>query len=60
MTSRLNIRAETLGEQFSKIPVKELQAAAGENNPQTSTMVKTLTKLIFTSCKALGHTPEAA
>ena len=60
MTSRSNVRGETLGEQFSKISVEELQAAADENDPQTSTMVKTLMKSIFTSCKALGHTPEAA
>ena len=60
MTSRSNVRGETLGEQFSKIPVKDLQAAADENDPQTSTMVKTLMKSIFTSCKAFGHTPEAA
>ncbi len=28
MTSRSNVRGKTLGEQFSKIPVKDLQAAA--------------------------------
>ena len=56
MTSRSNIRGETLGGQFSKIPVEELQAAADKNDPQTSTMVNTLMKSIFTSCKALGHT----
>ena len=60
MTSRSNVRGETLGEQFSKISVEELQAAADENDPQTSTMVKILMKSTFTSCKALGHTPEAA
>jgi hypothetical protein len=41
MTSRSNIRGETVGEQFSKILVKEIQAAAGENDPQTATMVNT-------------------
>ena len=60
MTSRSNIGGGTLGEQFPKIPVKELQAEADENDPQTSTMVNTLTKSIFTSCKALGHTPAVA
>ena len=60
MTSRSNVRGESLGERFSKIPVEELQAAADENDPQTSDMVKNLMKSIFTSCKALGHTPEAA
>ena len=60
MTSRSNIRCETLGEQFSKIPVEELQAAADENDPQTSTMVNALMKSILISCKAPGHTPEAA
>ena len=60
MTSRSNVCGETLGEQFPKIPVDELQAAADKNDPQTSTMVKTLMKSVFTSCKALGHTPEAA
>ena len=59
MTSRSNIHGETLGEQFSNIPVNDLQAAADENDPQISTMVKPLMKSIFTSCKALGHTPEA-
>ena len=38
----------------------EVIAAADENDPQTSDMVKNLMKSIFTSCKALGHTPEAA
>lgn len=60
MTSRSKVGGESLGEQFSKIPVEELQAAADENDPQSSPMVKTLMKSIFTSCKALGHTPEAA
>ena len=60
ITSRSNIRDETLEEQFPKILVKGLQAAADENDSQTSTIVKTLMKSIFTSCKALGHTPEAA
>ena len=59
-TSRSNVRGESLGEQFSKIPVEELQAAADEYDPQVSPMVKTLMKSIFTSCKALGHAPEAA
>ena len=58
MTSRSNVCGKTLLKQFSKIPVKDFQAAADENDPQKST--KTLMKSIFTSCKALGHTPEAA
>ena len=60
MTHRLNIRGETLGEQIFKVPVEDLQATADENDPQTSTMVNTFMKSIFISCKALGHTSEAA
>jgi hypothetical protein len=60
MTSRSNVRGKNLGERFSKIPVEDLQAAADKNDPQTSTMVKILMKSIFTSYKALGHTPESA
>ncbi len=56
MTSRSNIRGKTLGEQFFKIPVKYLQAAA-DNDSQKSTMVKTSVKSIFKSYKALGNTP---
>jgi hypothetical protein len=36
--------ALSLGERFSKIPVEELQAAADENDPQSSPMVKSLMK----------------
>ena len=60
MTSRPNIRDKTLAEHFYKIHIEELQTAANENYPQISTMVKTLITLIFTSCKAVGRTPEAA
>ncbi len=60
MASRSIVCGKTLGEQFSKNPVEDLQAAADENNPQRSTMVKTLMKSIFTSCKALSDTPESA
>ena len=60
MTSRSNIRGESLGEHFSKIPVEELQAASDENDPKISTMVSKLMRSISTSCRALGYTPEAA
>ena len=60
MISRSNICGRNLGEQFSKIPVEELQAGAGKNDSQTSTMVNTLMKSIFRSYKACGHTQEAA
>ena len=63
MTSRSNVRGETLGEKFSQIPADELEKAANTenvNDPKLSPMVKQLMKSIFTSCKALGHTPEAA
>ena len=45
MTSRSNVCGLTLGEQFSKIPVEGLQAAAAENNPQTSTMVNKINEV---------------
>ena len=60
ITSRSNARNEKLGDTFSKIPVEELQEAANEANPRQSVHVKKWMKSIFTSCKALGHTPEAA
>ena len=50
----------SLAEQVSQITVEELQRAADESNPQLSDMVKKLLKSISTSCRALGHTPEAA
>ena len=58
MTSRSNVCGEFLEETFSKIPVKELQEAADETNSQHSALVKKM-KIIFSSCKTLGHTPEA-
>ena len=60
MTSRSNVGGELLGEKFSKIPVEELQEAADETNPRQSSLVSKLMKSISTSCRALGHTPEAA
>ena len=50
----------TLAEQMSQITVKELQAAADDFNPRQSELVKRLFKSISTSCRSLGHTPEAA
>jgi len=63
MTSRSNVSGEegnTLAEQFSQISVEDLQAAADDINPRQTPLVKKLMKSIATSCKALGHTPEAA
>jgi hypothetical protein len=63
MTSRSNKGAEgreNLAELFSQITIEELQAAADEENPQHTPLVKKLMKSISTSCKAMGHTPEAA
>ena len=63
MTSRSTKGAEgseNLAELFSQITVEELQAAADEKNPQQTPLVKKLMKSISTSCKAMGHTPEAA
>jgi hypothetical protein len=63
MTSRSNKGAEgseNLAELFSQITIEELQAAADEKNPQQTPIVKKLMKSISTSCKAMGHTPEAA
>ena len=51
---------ENLAELFSTISIEELQAAADENNPRQTPLVKKLMKSISTSCKAMGHTPEAA
>jgi len=50
----------TLAEKMSQITVEELQAAADDSNPRQSELVKRLLKSISTSCRALGHTPEAA
>ena len=63
MTSRSTTGVESgenLAEAFSQISVEELQAAADENNPHQTPLVKKLMKSISTSCKAMGHTPEAA
>ena len=60
MTSRSNVGGELLGEKFSKIPVGDLQEAADETNSKQSNLVTKLMKSISTSCRALGHTPEAA
>lgn len=58
MTSRSNVRGKTLGEQFSKVSVEELQAAANENKPSTSPTVKASMKSISTSRRAQGNTPD--
>jgi hypothetical protein len=52
--------SENLAESFSEITIEELQAAADDKNPQQTPLVKKLMKSISTSCKAMGHTPEAA
>ena len=59
ITSRSNVGGELFGEKFSKIPIEELQDASNETNPKQSTLVKQLMKSMFTSCRLLGHTPEA-
>ena len=60
MTSRSNVGGELLGEKFFKIPIGDFQEAADETNSKQSNLVTKLMKSISTSCRALGHTPEAA
>ena len=60
MTCRNNIGGESYGEKFSKISVESLTKAIDENNPSTDPTTKQFFKSISTSCKAMGHTPEAA
>ncbi|KAL7525509.1 hypothetical protein ACHAXR_005955, partial [Thalassiosira sp. AJA248-18] len=60
MTCRNNIGGESYGEKFSKISVESLTKAIDENNPSTDPTTKQFFKSISASCKAMGHTPEAA
>jgi hypothetical protein len=60
MTCRNNVNGEKLGETLSKLTVKDFKSACKNPNGSHSVAIKALMKSITTSCKALGHTPEAA
>jgi hypothetical protein len=60
ITCRSNIGGITMGERFANIKADELQSILEDDVANLSHEAKRLVRGITTSCRALGHTPEAA
>ena len=60
MVCRSTINGVSLGEKLSELTVNELQRATEGKNCSPSRTTEKLLKAISTSCRAMGHTTEAA
>lgn len=60
ITCRSNESGITLGEKFANVSVKQLQTILEKGESQADSETRKLIKGISTSCRVLGHTPEAA
>jgi hypothetical protein len=60
MVCRSTINGVLLGEKLSELTVNELQRATDGKNCSPSRTTEKLLKAISTSCRAMGHTTEAA
>jgi hypothetical protein len=60
MTCRSTVNSVSLGEKLSKLTIEDLQLVTNENTDNLHENTKGLLKAISTSCKAMGHTDEAA
>ncbi len=60
MTCRSTVNGASLGDRLSRLTIKDLQLVTNENTDNLNENTKGLLKAISTSCKAMGHTDEAA
>ena len=60
ITCRSNEGGITLGEKFANVSVQQLQKILEKDESQADPETRKLIKGISTSCRVLGHTPEAA
>ena len=60
MTCRSTVNGVSLGEKLSKLTVQDLEKVQENNTDNLHENAKGLFKAISTSCKAMGHTDEAA
>ena len=60
MTCRSTVNGVSLGEKLSKLTVQDLEKVQENNTDNLHDNTKGLLKAISTSCKAIGHTDEAA
>ena len=60
MTCRGNIAGQSIGEKISQLTIDDFKSAIDENNHRSDPLLKQLFKSISTSCRVMGHTPEAA
>ena len=60
MTCRSTVNGISLGEKLSKLTVQDLENIQENNTDNLHDNTKGLLRAISTSCKAMGHTDEAA
>jgi hypothetical protein len=60
MTCRSTVNGVSLGDRLSSLTIKDLQLVTNKNTANLNKSTKGLLKAISTSCKAMGHTDEAA
>ena len=60
MTGRSNYGGTPLAEHLAGLTTQDIASAPEENNIPLTKNMKLFTKALATSCRALGHTPEAA
>jgi hypothetical protein len=60
MTCRSTVHGVSLGDRLSRLTIEDLQLVTNENTDNLHENTKGLLKAIFTSCKAMGCTDEAA
>jgi hypothetical protein len=60
MTCRSSVDGIPLGKKLSTLSTKVFEQINCENNDELNTTAKGFLRAISTSCKAMGHTEEAA
>ena len=60
MTCRLSINGIPLGEILSKLSTEDFEQIKNNNNDNLNATTKCFLKAISTSCRAMGHTEQAA
>ena len=60
LTCRLTVNGVSLGDRLSRLTIEDLQLVTNKNTENLNENTKWLLKAISTSCKAMGHTDEAA
>ena len=60
MTCRSTIHGIPLGEKLSTLSTEDFEQVNDNNNDNLNATIKSLLKAIYTTCKAMGHTEQAA